>query len=67
MKLSTRPLRTLLCVTGLSPQVVTETLYALAVAQQPAWIPDEVHIVTTQHVGTISVSVIVHNQGDTFA
>jgi CRISPR-associated protein (TIGR02584 family) len=41
--------RLLLCVTGLTPQVVTETLYALA---RPAdggdpWIPHEVHVVTT--------------------
>lgn len=38
--------RILLAVTGLSPQVVTETVYALAM-RQPAWIPDEVHVVTT--------------------
>jgi CRISPR-associated protein (TIGR02584 family) len=36
----------LLAVTGLSPQVVTETLYALATASSP-WIPDQVHILTT--------------------
>lgn len=40
--------RILLAVTGLSPQVVTETLYALAVQRQPAWIPDEIHVVTTR-------------------
>ncbi len=39
--------RILLAVTGLSPQVVTETLYALAVKRDPAWVPHEVHIVTT--------------------
>ncbi|ANJ66647.1 CRISPR-associated protein [Halothiobacillus diazotrophicus] len=42
--------RILLCVTGMSPQVMTETLYALAVnpeAGQGAWIPNEVHIITT--------------------
>lgn len=38
--------RVLLCVTGLSPQVVTETLYALA-RQEPAFIPTEVHVITT--------------------
>jgi len=39
----------LLCVTGLSPQVITETLYALAVEPDLAqrWIPDEVHVITT--------------------
>jgi CRISPR-associated protein (TIGR02584 family) len=41
--------RILLCATGLTPQVVTETLFALA---RPAdggapWIPHEVHVVTT--------------------
>ncbi len=40
------PHRILLAVTGLSPQVVTETLYALA-TQQPAFIPTEIHLITT--------------------
>lgn len=39
--------RILLMVTGLSPQVVTETIYALAVVRQPAWTPHEVRLVTT--------------------
>ena len=39
--------RVLLAVTGLSPQVVTETVYALAVGDEPAWIPTEVQLVTT--------------------
>jgi CRISPR-associated protein (TIGR02584 family) len=37
----------LLVVTGLSPQVVTETVYALAVQRKPPWIPQEVRLVTT--------------------
>ncbi len=41
------PHRILLAVTGLSPQIVTETLYALAVARQPAWVPTEIQILTT--------------------
>ncbi len=41
------PRRILLAVTGLSPQVVTETLYALAVASDPPWIPSEIHLITT--------------------
>lgn len=41
------PRRILLAVTGLSPQIVTETLYALAVTRKPAWIPTEIQIVTT--------------------
>lgn len=41
------PRRILLAVTGLSPQIVTETLYALALARKPAWIPTEIQVVTT--------------------
>lgn len=40
------PRRILLAVTGLTPQVVTETLYAL-VRQDKPWIPKEIHLVTT--------------------
>jgi CRISPR-associated protein (TIGR02584 family) len=39
--------RILLAVTGLTPQVITETLYVLALQRVPAWVPDEVHLVTT--------------------
>ena len=39
--------RVLLAVTGLSPQIVTETLYALAVDHKPVWIPTEIRIITT--------------------
>ena len=39
----------LLSVSGLSPQVVTETLYALAVAAPPRqrFVPTEIHVLTT--------------------
>ncbi|MCB1660265.1 MAG: TIGR02584 family CRISPR-associated protein [Pseudomonadales bacterium] len=39
----------LLLVTGMSPQIVTETLYGLAVnpSQGKSWIPDEIHVVST--------------------
>lgn len=39
--------RVLLSVTGLTPQVVTETLYALIHAA-PAFVPTEVHLITTR-------------------
>jgi len=39
--------RVLLAVSGLSPQVVTETLYALAADQHAPFIPTEVHLITT--------------------
>ena len=41
------PRRVLLAVCGLSPQIVTETLYALAADQEAAFIPTEVHLITT--------------------
>ena len=42
--------RILLCAIGMSPQIVTETLYALAARPAPGqvpWAPTEVHIITT--------------------
>jgi CRISPR-associated protein (TIGR02584 family) len=45
---ATAPRRILVCVTGLSPQIVTETLYALCVQQTTPWIPGEVHLITTK-------------------
>jgi CRISPR-associated protein (TIGR02584 family) len=42
------PRRMLLAVTGLSPQIVTETVYALAVDHRPRWVPTEVRIITTR-------------------
>ena len=42
--------RVLLCAIGMSPQILTETLYALAVrpaAGRAPWVPTEVRIVTT--------------------
>ena len=42
------PRRVLLAVSGLSPQIVTETLYALALAEaESRFLPTEVHIITT--------------------
>lgn len=44
------PRRILLAATGLSPQIVTETLYALAVRPaegRPAYVPTEVRLITT--------------------
>jgi CRISPR-associated protein (TIGR02584 family) len=43
----TYPRRVLLALGGRSPQVVTETLWALAVQRTPAFVPTEVHLVTT--------------------
>ena len=35
----------LICVAGLSPQIITESIYTLAVHQ--SWIPDELYVITT--------------------
>jgi CRISPR-associated protein (TIGR02584 family) len=40
--------RILLAVSGLSPQIVTETLYALAAQQDAPFVPTEVHLITTR-------------------
>ena len=42
------PRRILLAVCGLSPQIVTETLYALAADEHAPFVPTEVHLITTQ-------------------
>lgn len=42
------PRRILLAVSGLSPQIVTETIYALAALSPNAFIPTEVHLITTR-------------------
>jgi len=41
------PQRILLLVSGMTPQIVTETLYALCVKADSVWIPDEIHLITT--------------------
>ncbi|MDE0374096.1 MAG: CRISPR-associated ring nuclease Csm6 [Rhodospirillales bacterium] len=41
------PRRILLAVTGLSPQVVTETFYWLAVQRRPMFMPTEIRLITT--------------------
>jgi CRISPR-associated protein (TIGR02584 family) len=41
------PRRILVAVTGMSPQILTETLWSLAVHQDPAFLPTEIHLFTT--------------------
>lgn len=47
MRPSEFPRRILLAVTGLSPQIVTETVYALTAGMEPAFVPTEIHLLTT--------------------
>ena len=67
------PPRILLAVTGLSPQVVTETLYALGVraAQggqggENAFIPTEIHLITTTQGAKIARTALLHPDGGQF-
>ena len=41
------PRRILLAVSGLTPQIVTETLYALAADEHAPFVPTEVHLITS--------------------
>ena len=45
---SAYPRRVLLAVSGLAPQIVTETIYALASNAEAAFVPTEVHLITTR-------------------
>ena len=55
---SSFPRRVLLCLTGMSPQIVTETLYSLAILQSPPWIPTEVHLLTTTEGARIALETL---------
>ncbi len=58
--------RILLAVTGLSPQVVTETLYALAIEQNPPFIPTEIHLVTTAEGAERARLMLFEHEGGRF-
>ena len=47
-KPATFPRRVLLAVSGLSPQILTETIYALASQADQPFVPTEVHLITTR-------------------
>lgn len=65
----THPRRILLAVTGLSPQILTETLYALGVADtgegQP-FIPTEIHLLTTSTGKDLARTALLHPDGGQF-
>jgi CRISPR-associated protein (TIGR02584 family) len=42
------PRRILLAVSGLTPQIVTETLYALTVSAEEKFVPTEIHLLSTR-------------------
>ena len=65
----TYPRRILLAVTGLSPQIVTETLYALGVRPQPPnapFIPTEIHLLTTKNGAQLARAALLHLDGGQF-
>jgi CRISPR-associated protein (TIGR02584 family) len=58
------PRRILLCVPGFNPQVVTHALYALAVANDPAFIPTEIRAITTTEGATrIKLALLDESSG----
>ncbi len=59
------PRRLLLCVTGLTPQIVTETLFALA-HSDPAFLPTEIHVITTGAGATLVKNALLHPNGGQF-
>ncbi|GAB1385139.1 hypothetical protein MASR1M59_02870 [Melaminivora sp.] len=63
------PRRILLAVTGLSPQILTETLYALGVAMaegQAPFIPTEIHLLTTSEGAKLARTALLHPDGGQF-
>jgi CRISPR-associated protein (TIGR02584 family) len=60
------PRRILLAVTGLSPQVVTETLYALAAAPTPSFAPTEIRLLTTATGKDLARTALLHPDGGQF-
>lgn len=65
----THPRRILLAATGLSPQILTETLYALGVApgaDEKPFIPTEIHLITTTQGADIARTSLLHPDGGAF-
>ncbi len=58
--------RVLLTVSGMSPQIITETLYALAVAGKPRWVPAELHVLTTTHGARLVRERLLGGKGAAF-
>lgn len=58
------PKRILLAVSGMSPQIVTETLYALAITQQEQ--PTEIHLITTTTGKQKALEQLLHPENGQF-
>ncbi len=56
--------RILFVVTGLTPAVITESLYALAIVRSPPFVPTEIHVLTTGKGADIaSATLLAPNVG----
>lgn len=60
------PRRALVCVLGMSPQILTETLYGLATDMDPAWIPTEIHVITTRPGAELASRLLLGRPGGQF-
>jgi CRISPR-associated protein (TIGR02584 family) len=56
----------LLAVSGMSPQIVTETLYALVTRVGDPWIPDEIHLLSTHEGCEWARKELLHESRDMF-
>ncbi len=54
----------LLCVSGMSPQIVTETLYALVTEKN--WIPDEIRVLSTKEGCDRAKAELLHESRNMF-
>lgn len=58
--------RILLAVSGMSPQILTETLYALAVANPEPFIPTEIHLISTVSGAKKATLELLHSKTGKF-
>lgn len=58
------PRRVLLALGGLSPQVVTETLYSLCIKRDPPFVPTEVHLLTTTAGRSEAIDGLLDDDGE---
>lgn len=55
----------LLLVSGMSPQIITETLYALVTQAEP-WVPNEIHLVTTEQGRSNAIGQLLSEKSPIF-
>lgn len=66
MTVTAKRKKILLAVSGLSPQIVTETMYALATQTDDPWFPDEVHLLSTKEGCDRAKKELLHEDTDWF-